>query len=69
MGAGKGELLLFNSVSPNVNGEWNSFMWRYAAAKQDAGSEKEKQFHVYRWTGKNKYVALCEPDYISFGGG
>ncbi len=24
---------------------------------------------VFKWTGKNDYVALCEPDYISFGGG
>jgi hypothetical protein len=24
---------------------------------------------VYKWTGKNDYVALCETDYISFGGG
>ena len=24
---------------------------------------------VFKWTGRNDYVALCEPDYISFGGG
>ena len=24
---------------------------------------------VYKWSGKNDYVALCEPEYISFGGG
>lgn len=24
---------------------------------------------VFKWTGKNDYVALCENDYISFGGG
>jgi len=24
---------------------------------------------VYKWTGKNDYVALCEPEYLSFGGG
>lgn len=23
----------------------------------------------YRWTGKNKYFALCEADFMSFGGG
>ncbi|TFY50507.1 hypothetical protein EVG20_g11476, partial [Dentipellis fragilis] len=27
------------------------------------------KLHVYKWTGKNDYVALCEPKYISFGGG
>lgn len=52
-----------------IDGYIYSFMWRYAAEKQDAGAEKEKEFHVYKWTGKNKYVALCEPDYLSFGGG
>ena len=24
---------------------------------------------VFKWSGKNDYVALCEPEYISFGGG
>jgi len=24
---------------------------------------------VYRWTGRNDYVALCEPDFVSLGGG
>ena len=24
---------------------------------------------MYKWTGRNDYVALCEPEYISFGGG
>jgi hypothetical protein len=24
---------------------------------------------VFNWTGKNDYVALCEPESISFGGG
>ena len=24
---------------------------------------------IYKWTGKNDYVALCEPEYLSFGGG
>jgi hypothetical protein len=25
--------------------------------------------HVFRWTGRNDYVALCDTDSISFGGG
>jgi hypothetical protein len=24
---------------------------------------------VYKWTGKNDYVALCQPEHLSFGGG
>jgi TLD len=35
------------------------FLWRYVEGKLD----------VYNWTGKNDYVALCEPEYLSFGGG
>ncbi|THV03834.1 TLD-domain-containing protein [Dendrothele bispora CBS 962.96] len=40
-------------------GSGESFLWRY-----DKGN-----LMVFRWTGKNEYVALCEPDYLSFGGG
>ncbi|KAK0469131.1 TLD-domain-containing protein [Desarmillaria tabescens] len=25
--------------------------------------------YVFKWTGRNGYVALCEPGYMSFGGG
>jgi hypothetical protein len=35
------------------------FLWRYVNEKLD----------VFRWTGKNDYVALCEPGFLSFGGG
>lgn len=35
-----------------------SFLWKF-----------KDTLHVYKWTGKNDYVALCEPDYLSFGGG
>ncbi len=24
---------------------------------------------MYKTTGRNDYIALCEPDYLSFGGG
>ncbi|KAH9926650.1 TLD-domain-containing protein [Epithele typhae] len=41
-------------------GSGESFLW------QKAGADHVK---VFKWTGKNDYVALCEPDYISFGGG
>ena len=29
----------------------------------------DEKLRVYKWTGRNDYVALCEPEYISFGGG
>jgi hypothetical protein len=35
------------------------FLRRYVNEKLD----------VFRWTGKNDYVALCEPGFLSFGGG
>ncbi|KAI0309573.1 TLD-domain-containing protein [Amylostereum chailletii] len=41
-------------------GSGESFLWKMQA---DGGLK------VFKWTGKNEYVALCEPDYISFGGG
>ncbi|KAF9782422.1 TLD-domain-containing protein [Thelephora terrestris] len=39
-------------------GSGESFLWK-----------SKDTLHVYKWTGKNDYVALCEPDYLSFGGG
>ena len=35
-----------------------SFLWKF-----------KDNVRVYKWTGKNDYVALCEPEYLSFGGG
>jgi len=40
-------------------GSGECFLWRYIEGK----------FQVYKWTGKNNYVALCEPGFLSFGGG
>lgn len=37
----------------------SSFLWKYA----------DNEFHIFRWTGRNDYVALCEPSFLSFGGG
>jgi hypothetical protein len=37
------------------------FLWRYLPSSG--------KFDVYKWTGKNDYVALCEEGFISFGGG
>ncbi|KAF8815328.1 TLD-domain-containing protein [Phlegmacium glaucopus] len=36
-----------------------SFLWKFT----------QGTLKVYKTTGKNNYVALCEPGYISFGGG
>ncbi|KAJ7858705.1 TLD-domain-containing protein, partial [Mycena olivaceomarginata] len=38
-----------------------AFLWRYLPSSG--------KFDVYKWTGKNDYVALCEEGFISFGGG
>ncbi|KZT51900.1 TLD-domain-containing protein, partial [Calocera cornea HHB12733] len=47
-------------------GSGESFLW-----KLDKGAKEgdEPTIKVFKWTGKNEYVALCEDDYISFGGG
>lgn len=39
-----------------------SFLWKYLG--DDVGDVK-----IFKWTGRNGYVALCEPGFISFGGG
>ncbi|TDL26885.1 TLD-domain-containing protein [Rickenella mellea] len=43
-------------------GSGDSFLWRSTQNNAD-------DIQVYKWTGKNEYVALCEPEYLSFGGG
>lgn len=43
-------------------GSGESFLWR-------ATNSPNGEVQVYRWTGKNTYVALCEPNFFSFGGG
>jgi hypothetical protein len=30
---------------------------------------KDGELKVFKWTGRNDYISLCEPDFISFGGG
>ncbi|KAH9985252.1 TLD-domain-containing protein [Russula vinacea] len=42
-------------------GSGESFLW-----KVTGDGDKVR---VFKWTGKNDYVALCEPESISFGGG
>ncbi|CAL1697514.1 unnamed protein product [Somion occarium] len=41
-------------------GSGESFLWKMGP---------DNRVRVFKWTGKNDYIALCEPDYISFGGG
>ncbi|KAG2357240.1 TLD-domain-containing protein [Suillus spraguei] len=74
-GATKGALVVVKDARDTIFGVWmgdglwlerggyygsgESFLWRYQQGTLD----------VYKWTGKNDYVALCEPGFISFGGG
>ncbi|KAF8322248.1 TLD-domain-containing protein [Clavulina sp. PMI_390] len=44
-------------------GSGDSFLWK------EEHHQNRQDVKVYKWTGKNDYVALCEADYISFGGG
>ncbi|KAF8512090.1 TLD-domain-containing protein [Hysterangium stoloniferum] len=51
-------------ISPGAYyGSGESFLWRIRPCSGESGVE------IYKWTGKNDYVALCEADFISFGGG
>ncbi|KAH8081161.1 TLD-domain-containing protein [Filobasidium floriforme] len=34
-----------------------------------AGNDLDARAKVFKWTGRNTYFALCESDFISFGGG
>ncbi|KIY48468.1 TLD-domain-containing protein [Fistulina hepatica ATCC 64428] len=40
-------------------GSGEAFLWKYV----------DGQCKVFKWTGKNDYVSLCEDEYMSFGGG
>jgi hypothetical protein len=48
---------------PSSPARSHSFLWRARPAGAGAGVD------VYRWTGKNDYVALCERAYLALGGG
>ncbi|KAF9263165.1 TLD-domain-containing protein [Marasmius fiardii PR-910] len=45
----------------SYSGSGESFMWRYP----ESGGSVE----IFKWTGKNEYVALCGDVFLSFGGG
>ncbi|KAJ7054693.1 TLD-domain-containing protein [Mycena amicta] len=52
---------LKRNVGGGYYGGGESFLWRYFPSSG--------KFDVFKWTGKNDYVALCEEGFISFGGG
>ena len=45
-------------------GSGESFLWTVGNQRQE-----KDELHVFKWSGKNDYVALCESDYIALGGG
>jgi hypothetical protein len=46
------------------------FLWKLSSSGTDTdGGGAVLAVKTFKWTGKNDYVALCETDSISFGGG
>ncbi|KAI6110351.1 TLD-domain-containing protein [Pisolithus croceorrhizus] len=43
-------------------GSGEAFLWRYCI-------DTSPPLEIYKWSGKNDYVVLCDPDFISCGGG
>lgn len=84
-GATKGALVVVKDARDTIFGVWmgdglwlerggyygsgESFLWRYQRPSSKEDGLEEGTLDVYKWTGKNDYVALCEPGFISFGGG
>lgn len=84
-GATKGALVVVKDARDAIFGMWmgdglwlekggyygsgESFLWRYQRPSSREDGLDEGTLDVYKWTGKNDYVALCEPGFISFGGG
>ncbi|KAG1840626.1 TLD-domain-containing protein [Suillus subluteus] len=84
-GATKGALVVVKDARDAIFGVWmgdglwlerggyygsgESFLWRYQRPSSKEDEPEEGTLDVYKWTGRNDYVALCEPGFISFGGG
>lgn len=84
-GATKGALVVIKDARDAIFGVWmgdglwlerggyygsgESFLWRYQCSSSKDDGLDEGMLDVYKWTGRNDYVALCEPGFISFGGG
>jgi hypothetical protein len=49
------------------------FLWKTSSVIPDPLTETDEddlpEVDVFRWTGRNDYVALCEPDSVTLGGG
>lgn len=84
-GATKGALVVIKDARDAIFGVWmgdglwlerggyygsgESFLWRYQRPSNKEDGLEEGTLDVHKWTGRNDYVALCEPGFISFGGG
>jgi hypothetical protein len=44
---------------------WALRRWLYKIV----GDDLDVRAKVFKWTGRNTYFALCESEFISFGGG
>ncbi|KAI0691826.1 TLD-domain-containing protein [Cytidiella melzeri] len=71
-----GALLVLRDSNDAVFGGWMGEGIRQSKGSYYGSGESflfrvlpDETLHIYKWTGKNDYVALCEPEYISFGGG
>ncbi|KAF8326628.1 TLDc domain-containing protein, partial [Cantharellus anzutake] len=56
------------SIGESYYGSGESFLWKQQA-DTDFSDGRPTKARVFKWTGKNEYVALCLPDSMSFGGG
>ncbi|KAG8902166.1 oxidation resistance protein 1 [Tulasnella sp. 403] len=51
-------------------GSGESFLWKTTSGDgRDKRKGRVEGVKVFKWTGRNDYVALCEADQLSFGGG
>ncbi|KAG8914587.1 oxidation resistance protein 1 [Tulasnella sp. 417] len=50
-------------------GSGESFLWKTIGPNRKSHFGSPSEVKVFKWTGRNDYVALCESDYLSFGGG
>ncbi|KAG8836947.1 oxidation resistance protein 1 [Serendipita sp. 400] len=67
------EGIRMNHTGEGHFGGGDSFLWRSKSSipnpQDETPADPTPDISVYRWTGKNEYIALCEPDSISLGGG
>ncbi|KAG8807500.1 oxidation resistance protein 1 [Serendipita sp. 399] len=72
-GAWVAEGIRMNHTGEGHFGGGDSFLWRSNSLipnpQDETMDDPTPDISVYRWTGRNDYIALCEPDFISLGGG